>query len=144
MDSKWMLPRMEVLDLSTTITKASSTLALVEELILLSSERLKDPDVANLRSITISIFTDPGILPEAGGHDSKAATEQLWHDCCLNALCVLVPEVQFAFHTTATVTKARCYPTNDRPRYHRFQNSLHAQKASHPTPQHRLVQYTGF
>ncbi len=62
--SKYM-PRMEVLDLSTTV-RGNSTLELVEDLYRVAAERFSNPEVASLRSIIISVFNS-AVAPGTDG-----------------------------------------------------------------------------
>jgi len=90
-----MLPRTEVLDLCTL--DSTST---IEDFVRLSTDRLNDPEVANLRSITVSIFTRA--VFDLGSDKHECKTGQFWNDCWLNALRILVPEVKFITSTAAT------------------------------------------
>lgn len=98
LESECILPRMEVLDLGNAVNANSSLrLELVEGLLRLASQRLNDPKVANLRSITISVTS----AVDSDFDGSKIG--QVWSECCDNALRLLVPEVNIV----ATATKSK-------------------------------------
>ncbi len=96
-----MLPRIDVLDLCTL--NSASTVGLIEDCVRLSTDRLNDPEVANVRSITVPIATRA--VSDLGSDKHECKTDQFWSDCCVNALRILVPEVKFI---TRTATAASC------------------------------------
>lgn len=109
------MPRMEVLDLSTTV-RGNSTLELVEDLYCVAAERFSNPEVASLRSIIISVFNS-AVAPGTDG--SKIG--QAWHECCDNALRqlrVLVPEVKISTATTAHASINDAWPFLNAPNVH--------------------------
>lgn len=89
-----MLSQLEELDLLVKIVNTNAIPELIEDLILVAAERLNSPEVANLRSITISVcvYADSGLPPG----DTKGKTQPVWNECCINALRLLVPEVKLS------------------------------------------------
>jgi len=90
--SEWLLPNIEALEIKCD----ELTPDLVKELGDVAQARLDSPEVADLQSITISIYKEARSV-EWGG------PVRVWKECYLNALRLLVPEVKIVNHITPLV-----------------------------------------
>lgn len=84
-ESAYLLPRLE------TLIPSSLDVDDVSLLVALASSRLRERSVSNLRSVRL-VHRSNSILSKFG----HGSTADLWYDCHVDAVRLLVPDVQFA------------------------------------------------